>query len=326
MRCPASPRVSVVVPAYGVAHLLGEALRSLQAQTFADWEAIVVDDGAPDDVAAAFAPFADDKRFRLLMTDNKGLATARNRAIGAARAPLISLLDGDDLYAPRYLERMVAAIEADPTLGFVCCDAMVFGKDEHPPRRYSSIYPMSGGISLRRVLDRSFVVFVAATLRRSALEEIGGFDAALEACEDLDAWIRLLSAGWRAAFVPEPLACYRRRRDSMSSSDRRMARASCVTYEKACRALQGRDEQAVAEREFEAHTQRLRWLDGEALILSGDVSAGLLRLADAGDRSLRWRLGLGLMRRAPRLAAFLLRLRGLLPDRIGGRALSRFPS
>jgi glycosyltransferase involved in cell wall biosynthesis len=314
------------VPAYGVAHLLGEALRSLQAQTFADWEAIVIDDGAPDDVASAFAPFANDERFRLLMTDNKGLATARNRAIGEARAPFIALLDGDDLYEPRYLERMVPTIEADPAVGFVCCDAMVFGKDEHPPRRYSSIYPMRGEISLGRVLDRSFVVFVATMIRRSALEDVGGFDAGLEACEDLDVWIRLLSAGWKAAFVAEPLARYRRRRGSMSSSERRMAMASCVLYEKACRALQGRAEQAVAAREFKAHTQRLRWLDGEALILSGDVAGGLLRLGDAGERSLRWRLGLGMMRRAPRLAAFLLRLRACLPDRFGGRALSRFPS
>src|SRR5689334_15629547 len=117
----AAPAVSVIVPAYNVAHLLGETLASIQAQTRGDWEAIVIDDGSPDDVVSVFTRFAHDPRFRLLRTDNGGLATARNRAIAAARAPLVALLDGDDIYAPDYLERMLPAIEADPSLGFVSC-------------------------------------------------------------------------------------------------------------------------------------------------------------------------------------------------------------
>ena len=84
-----SPAISVIVPAYGVAHLLHEALQSLQAQDFADWEAIVIDDGAPDDVAAAFAPFASDSRFRLIQTDNGGIAAARNRAIARDRKSVV---------------------------------------------------------------------------------------------------------------------------------------------------------------------------------------------------------------------------------------------
>ena len=116
------PRVCVIVPAYGVAHLLGDALASLQGQHRQDWEAIVVDDGAPDDVAAAFARFAGDPRFRLLRTDNRGVSTARNRAIAASTAPFVAFLDGDDLYDPTYLERMLAAIEADAALAFVSCD------------------------------------------------------------------------------------------------------------------------------------------------------------------------------------------------------------
>ena len=279
-----APRVSVIVPAYGVAHLLGDALRSLQAQEFQDWEAIVIDDGAPDDVASAFAPFASDTRFRLLATDNRGLAIARNRAIAASQAPLVCLLDGDDLYEPRYLDRMTAAITADPALGFVCCDAFVFGAGHRVPRRYSSLYPMEGEITLERVLDRTFVVFVGTMLRRSAIEQIGGFDGALAACEDLDAWIRLLSAGWRGAHVPAPLARYRRRRGSMSSHARRMLEASCIMYDKAARSLHGRPEQAAAQRMLAVCQRKLRWLDGEELILAGSVSDGLLQLTDAQER------------------------------------------
>ena len=68
-----APRVAVIVPAYGVAHLLGEALDSLRAQSYADWECVVVDDGARDDVAGAAAPYLADPRIRLLATDNRQL-------------------------------------------------------------------------------------------------------------------------------------------------------------------------------------------------------------------------------------------------------------
>ena len=77
---PVTPRVAVIVPAYGVAHLVGEALGSLQAQSLTDWECVVIDDGAPDDVAAAVAPFLGDSRIRFLATGNHGVSAARNTA------------------------------------------------------------------------------------------------------------------------------------------------------------------------------------------------------------------------------------------------------
>ena len=84
-------RVAVIVPAYGVAHLLGEALTSLQRQTFTQWECVVIDDGAPDDVAGAVAPFLSDPRIRFLATANHGVSAARNTAIAASSAPLVAL-------------------------------------------------------------------------------------------------------------------------------------------------------------------------------------------------------------------------------------------
>lgn len=308
-----APRVSVIVPAYGVAHLLGQALASLQAQQMPDWEAIVIDDGAPDDVAAAFAPFAGDRRFRLLQTDNGGLACARNRAIREARAPFVALLDGDDQYEPAYLERMLAMIEVDPGLGFVGCDAIVFGLEEPPGRRRSERYPMSGPVSLARVLSRDINIFVAAIIRREALDQVGGFDGRLRAVEDLDLWIRLLSAGWRAVIVPQALARYRRRPGSLSSDTRSMLEATCHVYEKACEALRARPERAVAEHMLGVYRQQLRWAEGEARILAGDVSGGLSLLNDADGRSLRWRLALAVMRRAPSLSVFMVRIRSRLP-------------
>lgn len=303
------PLVSVIVPAYGVADLLGEALASLQAQRWPHWEAIVVDDGAPDDVAGAFAAFAGDPRFRLLKTDNGGLATARNRGLAASRAPYIALLDGDDLFEPDYLERTVAALQADPGLGFVSCDATMFGARPYAGQRYSERYPMSGPVTLERVLGREVQVFVASTIRRSALEQVGGFDGALRSVEDLDLWIRLLAAGWRGAILPQPLARYRRRAGSLSTNDRGMLTAAAAVYRKAVQALQGRPEAATAARLLAGYEQQLRHLDGQEAIRNGDVARGLSLLAGAEQRSQRWRLVLPLMRRAPWLAPLMLRLR-----------------
>jgi glycosyltransferase involved in cell wall biosynthesis len=303
----AEPAVSVIVPAYGVAHLLAETLASIQAQTRGDWEAIVIDDGSPDDVVSVFTRFADDPRFRLLRTDNGGLATARNRAIAAARATYVALLDGDDVYEPTYLERMLPAIEADPCLGFVSCDAVNFGEGLRETR-YSARYCLTGPVTLERVLSRDVVIVVAAILRRSALEAVGGFDAGLRAVEDLDLWIRMLTAGWRGAIVPEPLVRYRRRAGSLSSSEQRLLVASCAVYAKAADRLGG-DARRIAEARLAVCEEQLRWLEGEARVRRGDVAGGLPLLRGAERRSPRWRLALAIMRRDPGLVGWLLRRR-----------------
>jgi glycosyltransferase involved in cell wall biosynthesis len=301
------PRISVIVPAYGVAHLLGEALASLQAQTLRDWEAVVIDDGAPDDVAGAFAGFAGDPRMRLLQTDNGGLAVARNRAIAAARAPYVALLDGDDLYEPEYLARMLERLEADERLGFVSCDALVFGHGVRTPHRYSELYAIRGPVTLDRVLTREVRIVITATIRRSAFDAVGRFDERLKTVEDLDLWIRLLSAGWRGAVLAEPLTRYRRRRGSLSRDERQLQQDSCMVYRKAAACLAGRPEEDAALRGLARCEEQLRWVEAEQLLRSGDV-AGAVRLLDGvSPPSWRWRLALGVLRRAPALGGLLQR-------------------
>lgn len=304
----------MIVPAYGVASVLGEALASIQAQTFQDWEAVVVDDGSPDDVTAAFAPFLDDRRFRLLKTAHQGVSAARNHAIGACASPLIALLDGDDAYDPAYLEQMVARIDDDPTLAFVSCDALVFGSHPQAGQMYSAKHALAGPVTLRRVLSRETNIFVAVIIRRAAFNQVGGFDTRLAASEDLDLWIRMLSAGWTAAMLPKPLVRYRRRAGSLSSSHHRLVSTNCAVYRKACAALIGGDESQTAERMLAACETELRWLDGEALVLNGNTHEGLTLLAGATARSWRWRLAIFWMRRTPRLAAAMLRARRWAPE------------
>jgi glycosyltransferase involved in cell wall biosynthesis len=317
---PRAPAISIIIPAYGVAHLVGEALRSVQAQGFTDWEAIVVDDGAPDDVAGAVAVFAGDPRIRLLATDNRGVATARNRAISEARAPLIALLDGDDMFEPDYLATMVETLVADPRHGFATCDATFFGASR-VGRRFSEYMAQDLPISLERVLDRRFNVFTASLLHKAAFDSVGGYDATLRSGEDFDLWVRLLEAGWTAAYVPRPLVRYRRRMSSLSMDTAPMLRAVCRVYAGSAARLAGRPEAAVANAMRARTEEEIPVAEGEALIESGRVREGLaaLRRAKVHRRSLNWRAAMAFMTLLPMLARPLLRYR----DRIGADAKAK---
>nr|WP_036240162.1 glycosyltransferase family 2 protein [Massilia sp. JS1662] len=109
------PRVSVLVPTFDQAHFIARALASLQAQTLDSWEAVVVDDGSRDATAAVVAPFLEDARIRYLALDaNEGLGRALNAALDATTAPLVAYLPADDVFYPRHLETLAAALGAAP--------------------------------------------------------------------------------------------------------------------------------------------------------------------------------------------------------------------
>jgi len=304
-----APAISVIIPAYGVAAMLPDALDSLLAQDRDDWEAIVIDDGDAR-VAAAVEPYARDSRIRFLQTENGGLPTARNRAIAAARAPLISLLDGDDVYLPGYVSAMIAAIETSPTVGFASCDALYFGHDR-VGERFSTYCPQATPATLERVLRRQFNIFICTTMRRAAVDAIGGFDAGLKSAEDLDLWLRLLEAGWDLAYVPQPLAQYRRRPGQMSSNSVVMNQSEMMVYEHARQRLEGRPEQAVAIEMYDRTAKLLEAELGLGRVRAGATGEGvnMLRAAEVHKRSLRWRIAMLLIRIAPGLAGPLIRLR-----------------
>ncbi len=107
------PRISVIVPVHDVQDHIAACIASLRAQTDPDFEAIVVDDGSTDSSPARLrAAIAHDPRFRVIRQVNRGLSGARNTGLGAARGDLVAFLDGDDRFAPDFLERMRAALEA----------------------------------------------------------------------------------------------------------------------------------------------------------------------------------------------------------------------
>lgn len=301
--------MTIIIPAYGVGAMLGDALDSVLAQDRPDWRAIVVDDG-DSRVAGHVAPYLADPRIRFLQTDNGGLPTARNRAIAASDTPYVALLDGDDILEPDFVSAMIAALEANPNAGFATGDATFFGADR-VGELFSAYCPQAGPPTLEKLIRREFNVFGLTAMRREAIDGVGGFDTGLKSSEDLDAWIRLLSAGWDLAHVPRPLARYRRREGQMSGNTPVMLRTAHAVMSKARDHLAGRPEAAAAAEMIVRIEHDMAIEEAFARVRAGQVRAGvadLIRLG-VGTRSPRWRKALLLMRIAPFLAPWLLRVR-----------------
>ena len=315
MLAPASPpsRIAVIVPAYGVAHLLGEALASLQAQTLTAWECVVIDDGAPDDVAAAVAPFLRDSRIRFIATANHGVSAARNRAIAESSAPYIALLDGDDLLRPDYLARTVAVLDADAAARLVTCNARIFGAVARERPCFTRPQGSGDGTNgtLGDVLDRSFGVYIGTTFRRNDFDATGGFDTAMAQAEDLDLWVRLMLLGGHARYVDEVLGDYRVRPGSASASAERMLLGNIRVYEKALPHLAGRPERALVERLIRENRQALAFEHAIDRIIDGDTRRGLAELHAAGTQlgGAVWSAALVAWQVFPALARPMLRWR-----------------
>lgn len=311
VRPPGAPRIAVIVPAFGVAHLLGDALASLLAQTYDEWECVVVDDGSPDHVGEAVAPFLADPRIRLLETDNRGVSAARNRGVAASRAPYIALLDGDDLYRPEYLARTVAVLEADRDARFVTCNARMFGAVPHERLCFEGRQASATG-TLGDLLDRSFGVYIGTSFRRADFERVGGFDETMTHAEDFDLWVRLLLLGGHARYIDEVLGEYRVRPRSASASAAEMIRGNLRVYRKALAQLGERPEADIAHRMIAENRAALAFEEAVTLVAEGDLERGLpaLRAAQAGHGGLVWLAAFALWRVAPGLAPPMMRIRG----------------
>ncbi len=232
---PNTPAVSVIIPAYNVAPYIAETLASLFAQTYQDFEAILVNDGSTDETEARVAPFRE--RLVYLRQKNRGVMAARNAGLQAARGRYIALLDSDDLLLPRFLEVLVGMLESDPALSVAVPNALYFGWPRRDGKLHQDIFPVAEPVTFDRVLRRECYVFSLSVFRRAVLDEVGGYDESLEGqgAEDLDLWLRMLRCGHRFRFTREALAKYRWRSDSLSNTGVKILRCELSVYEKLLR-------------------------------------------------------------------------------------------
>lgn len=216
--CGGLPLVSVVIPTFNGAHFLAQTIESALAQTYPSLEVIVVDDGSTDETPAIVAAFGS--RVRYVRQANAGTAAARNRGILEARGEYIALLDHDDLWLPRKLERQLPVFATDPLIGVVFARIEFFRTEtgEVTAQYFPGSELGPHDLLAHRVLPIQTVVF-----RRSALEAVGPFDVCLRGTDDWDLGIRL-SARFRAIGVPETLARVRLHPDQQGGNAMAMYR------------------------------------------------------------------------------------------------------
>lgn len=203
-----SPTVAVIVPCFNLGHYLPEALDSVAAQTYRDFEVVVVDDGSTEAVTLRTLDECESAGSRVIRGENRGLSAARNIGIRATASPFVTCLDADDRLLPTFLERSVAALEAGADIGFASHWVRTFGDEqgEWRPDRCD----LAALVNMNTVNG-------AAAMRRECFDAVGGFDEEMrEGCEDWDFWLSVVEAGFAGTIVPEILYEYRRRPDSMS--------------------------------------------------------------------------------------------------------------
>ena len=202
------PRVSVVIPAYNRAATIEAAVRSVLDQSFADFEAIVVDDGSTDGTLRMLDAI-EDPRLRILCQEtNRGVSAARNLGISAARAPWVAFQDSDDLWRADKLARQMARLEfyereavAFPVAIYCGMEIEERGGSSYVPRRNLS---HRDGDVLLELVRRSFISTQTLIVRRDILQDVGGFDEDLRALVDWDLMLRVAQRG-PVALVDEPL-------------------------------------------------------------------------------------------------------------------------
>ena len=182
------PLVSVIIPNYNHAQYVGDAIRSVLAQTYRQYEIIVVDDGSTDNSREVVAAF--DAHVHYLYQENAGLSAARNTGIRASQGSLIGVLDADDMYEPEYLSTLVLALSEDPEAdGVYCGYQFVNHKNELLPQIEAR--PVEPAKLYEALLDGDFFVPESIFLRKRVYDEVGLFDESLRACEDWDVWLRV---------------------------------------------------------------------------------------------------------------------------------------
>lgn len=208
------PGVSVVLPVYNCPHYVGAAIESILAQTYTDFELIVVDDGSTDDTPAVLRSYSDP-RLRVVTQANGGAAAAANHGIELARGRYIARQDQDDMSFPTRLARQVEFLDASPACALVGTWASIWVENQPTARVHA--HPGDNARLQFELLFDNPIVQSSVMLRKSALDRVGVYstDRARQPPEDFELWSRI-ARQYEVANLPEVLHIYREVEGSVS--------------------------------------------------------------------------------------------------------------
>jgi glycosyltransferase involved in cell wall biosynthesis len=264
--------VSVVIPAYNVAGFIAQALDSVLAQTYRNFEIVVVNDGSPDTPAleAALAPYRD--RIAYITQENGGPGVARNAGIECTSGELVAFLDADDVWLPDNLAVQVTRANADPGLAVVHADARVIGDPTTSGMTLRQLNRSGGRASFAAIVSESYTLTTSCTVvRRAWLDRVGRFDPALRRSEDFDLWLRIAHAGGRFEGTTRVLTHYRRHAQSTSADLWAMADAVLRVLDKCERTLQlNETERAAVHAARRRQEAEKHFIEGKRALMQRD--------------------------------------------------------
>lgn len=206
------PKVSVVIPCYNQGKYLDEAVGSILAQSYDDYEIIVVDDGSTEQATQDLLRGYERPKTRVFRIKNQGVSAARNFGIEQAHGACVLCLDADDMIGPTYFEQAVPVLDAQPRVGIVYCEARYFGAFEGrvPLPPFETVEMLSHNI-----------IFNAAMFRKEDWTACGGYNMNMVyGWEDWDLWLSILEFGRTVHRIPEILFFYRIKESDVTSRNR----------------------------------------------------------------------------------------------------------
>jgi len=220
------PKVSVIIPAFNAGKFIEETLASVFAQTYKDFEVIVVNDGSTDNTEAALQPYRHQINY--VKQKNRGLPASRERGLRASSGSLIAFLDADDIWLPTKLEKQVSFAAAHPEYGIITTDQLYFRDSKVVCGSYKDKFEVVNGFILDKILFGHWISPSAALIRRPCFEKVTTFDLPPPCFgEDWLMWMEI-AAHYPVYFIDEVLVRKRLHRNNMTTYSAREDQFRCL--------------------------------------------------------------------------------------------------
>ncbi len=285
------PLISVIIPAYNAAGFMGETLDSVFAQTFTNYEVIVINDGSPDTEQLEHVLQRYPSNLRYIKQENQGAAAARNTGLRAAKGEFVAFLDADDTWLPEFLEKQLALIKSSGA-DLVFADALFSGDSLLDGRTFMQLDPPRGEVTSANLLAVKVTVLTSTVLARKApILDVGLFDVSMRRGHDFDLWFRLAKAGARFAFTREVLGHHRIVESGLSGGTISQLKRTLSVLEaiKARANLTGAEEAAL-QCNMTRTLRELALENGKEKLLGRDFPAALQSFNEARKFRHSWKL------------------------------------
>jgi glycosyltransferase involved in cell wall biosynthesis len=228
------PIVSVIIPTYRHRDYVLHTLDSVFAQTFTDYEVIVVNDGSPDDTAQVLLPLVESRRIRYVAQANQGQAAARNHGLSLAKGEFAAFLDDDDLWPLDKLQWQVDELRRHPEAGAIAGSALIIDPACNEIERF---HQTGQPITVESLFIGNPIHSLGQVLiRTEILRKVGGFDSAIWGTDDYQLWFDLVR---NSTFLTKDIVAlrYRQHQGNASNNYRRMLKNSCIVVDKELKTL-----------------------------------------------------------------------------------------